>query len=72
MVAANSIQWKSYLIGAWALGTYIISASSFVILFEHPAFQVNTLIPSPMIRRMGIGAAMGITAILLIYSKWGK
>lgn len=72
MEAAAQINWKSYFIEAWALGMFMISASGFVILFEHPAFHVNTLITSAIVRRMCIGAAMGITAILLIYSKWGK
>jgi aquaporin Z len=66
------ISWKSYLIEAWALGMFMISATFFVVLFEHPAFYLNILIPSSTIRRMCIGFAMGITAILLIYSKWGK
>jgi aquaporin Z len=72
MQSAIKINWKSYLIEAWALGMFMISASSFVILFEHPAFRVHTLIPSVLVRRMCIGVAMGSTAILLIYSKWGK
>jgi aquaporin Z len=72
MQPAIKINWKSYFIEAWALGMFMISASSFVILFEHPVFHINTLIPSAIVRRMCIGAAMGITAILLIYSKWGK
>jgi len=72
MESAIKINWKAYGIEAWALGMFMISASCFVILFEHPSFHVNTLIPSAMVRRMCIGAAMGITAILLIYSKWGK
>ncbi len=72
MATVTKTNWKSYFIEAWALGMFMISASSFVILFEHPDFHVNTLIPSATVRRMCIGAAMGITAILLIYSKWGK
>lgn len=72
MKATGAINWKSYFIEAWALGMFMISASFFVVLFEHPAFHLNILIPSATIRRLWIGAAMGITAILLIYSKWGK
>jgi len=64
--------WKSYFIEAWALGMFMISASLFVVLFEHPAFYVKTAITNDAIRRMCIGAAMGITAIFLIYSRWGK
>jgi aquaporin Z len=72
MESGVKINWKAYCIEAWALGMFMISATSFVILFEHPVFHINTLIASAMLRRMCIGAAMGITAILLIYSKWGK
>jgi aquaporin Z len=64
--------WKNYCIEAWALGMFMISASLFTVAFEHPDFNLNTIISSALIRRMCIGAAMGITAILLIYSKWGK
>lgn len=69
VAAAN---WKSYFIEAWALGMFMVSASLFVVLFEHPHFYVKTFITNDSIRRMFIGAAMGITAILLIYSRWGK
>jgi aquaporin Z len=72
MNSARIINWKSYFIEAWALGMFMISASLFVVLFEHPAFHINTIISNGSVRRMCIGAAMGITAILLIYSKWGK
>jgi aquaporin Z len=72
MNSARVINWKSYFIEAWALGMFMISASLFVIVFEHPAFHINTIISNGFVRRMCIGAAMGITAILLIYSKWGK
>ncbi len=72
MNTASKLNWKSYFIEAWALGMFMISATGFVVLFEHPVFHVNTLIPSATVRRIFIGAAMGITAILLIYSKWGK
>lgn len=72
MKATEDMNWKSYLIEAWALGMFMISASLFVILFEHPAFHINTIIPDASVRRMLIGAAMGLTAVFLIYSKWGK
>lgn len=69
-------QWKqnraSYLIEAGAIGLFMISASLFTILFEHPNTGLSELIPSPVLRRACIGVAMGLTAILLIYSKWGQ
>ena len=72
MIEALKINWKVYLIEAWALGMFMLSACAFVILFEHPYFGLPVIIPSPIIRRVCIGLAMSITAVLLIYSKWGK
>jgi aquaporin Z len=64
--------WRLYLIEAWALGTFMISASLVVIFIEHPAFPVRAAISSPDLRRAIIGVCMGLTAIGLIYSGWGK
>ncbi len=72
MKALSATNWKIYFIEAWALGMFMISASLFVVLFEHPNFYINTIIPNVTVRRMCIGAAMGLTAVLLIYSNWGK
>lgn len=64
--------WRIYLIEAWALGMFMISACFFVIIFEHPLSPLHRAIDSSFIRRVFIGLAMGITAIMLIYSGWGK
>ncbi len=64
--------WRLYLIEAWALGMFMLSASLVVIAVEHPAFAVHEAIPSPLLRRAIIGICMGLTAISLIYSRWGK
>ncbi len=72
MLEALNKNWRLYLIEAWALGMFMISAALFVILIEHPALPVRSAIESPLLRRFLIGAAMGLTAILLIYSAWGK
>lgn len=64
--------WRIYLMEAWALGMFMVSASLFVILIEHPALPIRNLVESAILRRLIIGLAMGITAVLLIYSKWGK
>ena len=60
------------MIEAWALGTFMVVASVAVMIVEHPAFPVRAAIPSPMLRRTLIGVCMGLTAISLIYSGWGK
>ncbi len=72
MWAALRTNWKVYLIEAWALGMFMVSAAFFTILMEHPDLPVQETIESPLLRRFLIGVAMGLTAIGLIYSRWGK
>ena len=61
-----------YLIEAAGLGIFMLSACSFGILLEHPAMTVHQVIPTPFARRILMGLAMGLTAIAIIYSPWGK
>lgn len=72
MVKALKKNWPVYLIEAWGLGMFMISAALFVILIEHPDLPIRTAIPSDFVRRILIGMAMGLTAIGIIYSNWGK
>ncbi|WP_300338662.1 aquaporin [Accumulibacter sp.] len=64
--------WPEYLIEAAGLGVFMVSACLFVALIEHPASPLPQLIADPALRRLLIGIAMGLTAITLIYSPWGK
>jgi MIP family channel proteins len=64
--------WPEYLMEAAGLGIFMISAGVFTILFEYPASPVHQALPSGFIRRCLIGLAMGLTAIGIIYSHWGK
>src|ERR1051325_7367080 len=64
--------WPEYLIEASGLGLFMISACSFTVLFEHPASAVRQAIETPILRHVLTGIAMGLTAIALIYSPWGK
>ena len=70
----NSIRhhWPEYLIEAGGLGIFMVSACIFTLILEHPASPVQRLLPAPFLRRMLIGIAMGLTAIGIIYSPWGK
>ncbi len=54
------------------LGIFMISAGVFTCLFEYPNSPVHQAILSEDLRRFLIGFAMGVTAISLIYSPWGK
>jgi aquaporin Z len=66
------LHWPEYLIEAWALGTFMISAGVFTVLVEHPDFGVPAVIESAVLRRALVGIAMGATAVALIYSPWGR
>ena len=72
MIRALQQHWPEYLIEAWALGTFMISAVMFTALLEYPGSPLHQLIPNPHVRRALIGIAMGLTAIALIYSPWGQ
>ena len=63
--------WPEYLIEAWGLGTFMLSACVFATLIEHPGSPVRGLAGDPLLRRIGIGLAMGLTAVGIIYSPWG-
>ena len=64
--------WPEYLIEAWGLGTFMVSAGVFTTLFEYPGSPVHQALPNADLRRALIGLAMGLTAIGIIYSGWGK
>jgi aquaporin Z len=61
-----------YAIDGALLGLFMISACVSVVIFEHPASPVHIAIGSALARRISIGVAMGLTALALIYSAWGK
>ncbi len=64
--------WPVYLIEAGGLMVFMISACVFATLLEHPGSWVHKQIDAPTVRRALMGLAMGITAVLIIYSPWGK
>lgn len=61
-----------YLAEAWALGLFMMSACGFGVLFFHPASPVVAAVPGGLARRGLMGLAMGLTAMLNIYSPWGR
>jgi aquaporin Z len=72
MTAALRRHWPEYLMEAWGLGTFMVSACLATALFEHPASPVHRALPDAILRRVLIGLAMGATAIGIVYSPWGK
>jgi aquaporin Z len=50
----------------------MVSASLVVALLEHPASPAHPAISAPVSRRVLTGIAMGLTAMAIVYSPWGK
>jgi aquaporin Z len=61
-----------YLIEACGLATFMISACAFGALLEHPSSPVRQAMAHDDARRVLMGLAMGLTAVSIIYSPWGK
>ncbi len=69
---ALTAHWPEYMIEAFCLGAFMISACAFSVLLEHPASPIRMGLASADSRRFLTGLAMGVTAILLIYSPLGQ
>ncbi|HSC70867.1 MAG TPA: aquaporin [Candidatus Methylomirabilis sp.] len=72
MTTALSEHWPEYLMEAWGLGTFMVSAGLFGVLLFYPGSSVVMALPDPLIRRILMGLAMGATAVCIIYSPWGQ
>jgi len=72
MLEAVKRHWPEYLMEAWGLGLFMISAAVFGTLMEHPASPIRQAIADPFLRRIPMGLAMGLTAMGIIYSPWGQ
>lgn len=64
--------WPEYLIEGWALGTFMIAAGVTATLLGAPSCPLARTLPDPLLRNIVGGIAMGLTAIALIHSPWGK
>lgn len=71
-VTALQQHWPEYAMEAAGLGSFMISACVFTAIFEHPGSSIHTAFPDATLRRVLIGIAMGLTAISIFYSPWGK
>jgi aquaporin Z len=72
MLNALKTHWPEYLMEAAGLGIFMVSASIFAILLYHPLSPALQVLPEEFPRRVLMGLAMGLTAIGVIYSPWGK
>ena len=72
MTAALKAHWPEYLMEAFELGMFMVSACTFSVLLFHPSSPVSTQIENDFLRRALMGLAMGSTAIAIIFSPIGK
>jgi aquaporin Z len=66
------LHWPEYLMEATLLGAFMVSACLFGALYEFPHSPVRQVIATQFLRRVLMGLSMGLTAIAIIYSPWGK
>jgi aquaporin Z len=64
--------WPEYLIEAAGLGLFMVSACLFATVLEHPSSPVRQTLMNAMLRRIPMGFAMGLTAVAIVYSRWGQ
>lgn len=57
---------------AWGLGMFMLAAGAATVALEASASPLHALVADPVTRRALIGLAMGLTAVGLIYSPWGR
>jgi aquaporin Z len=70
--AALRHHWPEYLMEAWLLGMFMVSAGIFATLLGFPGSPLPRVVMDEGLRRALLGAVMGLTAMVLIYSPWGK
>ena len=63
--------WPEYLIEAWCLGTFMVSACFFGVALFYPGSPATAAL-SFGVRNLLMGVAMGSTAVAIICSPWGK
>jgi MIP family channel proteins len=64
--------WPEYLMEGAGLGAFMLSACAFTVLLYHPSSASAQGLEPPILRRCLMGLAMGLTAVALIYSPWGR
>jgi aquaporin Z len=69
---ALAVHWPEYLMEGAELGLFMISACLVTVLLEHPASPLHQALPDAFFRRVLMGLAMGLTAIGIVYSRWGQ
>ena len=72
MRRAIALHWPEYLSEAAGLGLFMLSACAAGLALYHPASPIAAVPLYPLARRALMGLAMGLTAVGLVYSPWGR
>jgi aquaporin Z len=64
--------WPEYAIESCCLALFMLSAAVFATVLQHPASPWMLETMPAFMARLPMGAAMGLTAIAIIYSPFGK
>lgn len=64
--------WTLYVCEGTELAIFMISACVFTDLLFNPRYPALHVLPNAVLRRMLMGVAMGVTAVLIIHSPMGK
>lgn len=59
-------------IEAAGLAVFMVWACLAALALEHPASPLHAALPSPLARRALMGLAMGLCAVAIVYSRWGR
>jgi aquaporin Z len=60
--------WPEYLMEAAGLGLFMLAACAFTVLLYHPSTFAGLVVEPPLLRRLLMGLAMGLTAVALMCS----
>jgi aquaporin Z len=71
-IASFEAHWPEYLMEAGLLGAFMVSACVFGVLFAFPQSPARQAISSDFLRGLLGGLSMGLTALGIFYSPWGK
>ena len=70
MLEALKNHWPEYLIEAWCLAAFMVSACAFGVALFHPDSPASAF--GPAARNASMGLLMGVTAVAIILSPWGR
>ncbi len=72
MMTALRQHLPEYLMEAWGLGTFMVVAGVVCTLLFSPHYLLSNFAANPWMQRTLMGLGMGLTAMGITYSPWGK